>query len=331
MMPMPTDPAPAVACRTLGKTFPGRRAVVALDGVDLDLRPGTVTALVGPSGCGKSTLLRIVAGLDKPSAGTVTVDGADPSDLRARGQIAVAFQDASLLPWRSVASNVALARRLARLPRDPGRVQRLIELVGLAGFESAKPAQLSGGMRQRAAIARCLVTEPRLLLLDEPFGAVDELTRRRLNLELPATWQDTKPTTLLVTHSVPEAVLLSDEVVVMTDRPGAIAAHVPVDIERPRRAHHLHTDAFHALVDQVGDLLGVDRDLDRDRDPKGDRLDAAELHGRESGPGVDGQPGRREEAASREPGEPGEPGEPRDRRDGAAEARPLDAEAGAWR
>jgi NitT/TauT family transport system ATP-binding protein len=313
---MPTVPAPAVACRAVGKTFPGRRAVVALDGVDRDLRPWTVTALVGPSGCGKSTLLRIVAGLERPSAGTVTVDGADPSDLRARGQIAVAFQDASLLPWRSVASNVALARRLARLPRDPDRVQRLIELVGLAGFESAKPAQLSGGMRQRAAIARCLVTEPRLLLLDEPFGAVDELTRRRLNLELPDTWQDSKPTTLLVTHSVPEAVLLADEVVVMTDRPGMIAARVPVEVERPRRAHHLHTDAFHALVDQVGDLLGVDRD------PEGDRLDAAGERGNGEGPGVDGQPSRRDEAALREP---------RDRRDGAAEARPLDAEAGAWR
>jgi NitT/TauT family transport system ATP-binding protein len=319
-----TVPAPAVACRAVGKAFPGRRtadAVVALDGVDLDLRPGTVTALVGPSGCGKSTLLRIVAGLERPSSGTVTVDGADPSDLRSRGQIAVAFQDASLLPWRSVASNVALARRLARLPRDPDRVQRLIELVGLAGFESAKPAQLSGGMRQRAAMARCLVTEPRLLLLDEPFGAVDELTRRRLNLELPAVWQDSKPTTLLVTHSIPEAVLLADEVVVMTDRPGTVAARVPVP-------PHVRTDAFHSLVDRVGELLGVDRGPKGDKRDKRDRLDAAHGRGNGEGRGDRDQPGRQEEAAA---GEPEEPEQPRDRRDGADEARSVDAEAGARR
>jgi NitT/TauT family transport system ATP-binding protein len=252
--------APGVACSQVAKTFPGRSTVVALEDITLDLHPGTVTALVGPSGCGKSTLLRIIAGLEEATSGTITIDGADPAELRRRGEISVAFQDASLLPWRSVASNIALARKLARLPADPSKVQHLTTLVGLEGFEKAKPAQLSGGMRQRAAIARCLVTEPRLLLLDEPFGAVDELTRRRLNLERPATWADTEPTTLLVTHSIPEAVLLADEVVVMTARPGRIAARIPVPIPRPRRAKHLHTREFHALVDEVGDLLGVDRD-----------------------------------------------------------------------
>jgi NitT/TauT family transport system ATP-binding protein len=164
-----------------------------------------------------------------------------------------------------VTSNVALARKLARRPADPARVQELIELVGLAGFERAKPAQLSGGMRQRAAIARCLVTSPRLLLLDEPFGAVDELTRRRLNLELPPIWQDRGSTTLLVTHSIPEAVLLADEVVVMTARPGRISSSVTVPIERPRLARHLHLPEFHELVDEVGVRLGVDVDRPRAR------------------------------------------------------------------
>jgi NitT/TauT family transport system ATP-binding protein len=257
----PVPSAPAVVCSGVGKCFgSGDRAVVALDAAELVLEPGTVTALVGPSGCGKSTLLRIIAGLESATAGSVSIDGQAPDRLRRTGQIAVAFQDASLLPWRSVTSNVALARKLARLPPEPARVRELLHLVGLHGFERAKPAQLSGGMRQRAAIARCLVTAPRLLLLDEPFGAVDELTRRRLNLELAPTWQGAGTTTLLVTHSIPEAVLLADAVVVMTARPGRVAATVRVELPRPRRAAHLHTDVFHALVDQVGDLLGVDRE-----------------------------------------------------------------------
>ncbi|OLT12413.1 nitrate/sulfonate/bicarbonate ABC transporter ATP-binding protein [Pseudonocardia sp. CNS-139] len=263
MSPPAERTAPQVACAGVTKTFDGRGGgVQALAGIDLVLRPGGLTALVGPSGCGKSTLLRIIAGLEQPSGGSVLVDGAAPGALRARGEIAVAFQDASLLPWRTVEANVALALRLARRPSAPEKVARLIRTVGLEGFESARPAQLSGGMRQRAAIARCLVTEPRLLLLDEPFGAVDELTRRRLNLELPPIWQGSPTTALLVTHSIPEAVLLADEVIVMSARPGRIAARVSVDIERPRRARHLHTAEFHALVDQVGDLLGVDRDTE---------------------------------------------------------------------
>ena len=253
------DPAPAVVCSAVSKEFRSRRdTVLALDRADLVLPAGTVTAIVGPSGCGKSTLLRIVAGLEEASSGTVEIDGAAPAALRSRGEIAVAFQDASLLPWRSVQSNIALALSLAHRPADTARVLELIRMVGLEGFERAKPAQLSGGMRQRAAIARCLVTRPRLLLLDEPFGAVDELTRRRLNVELPPTWHGLGTTTLLVTHSIPEAVLLADRVAVMTARPGRVAALVDVPIERPRHARHLHSDDFRSLVDEVGDLLGVD-------------------------------------------------------------------------
>ena len=269
--------APEVVCSGVSKQFSSARQTVrALDGIDLRLRPGSVTSLVGPSGCGKSTLLRIIAGLDSASTGSVTVDGASPEQLRRRGQISVAFQDASLLPWRSVESNVGLALKLARRPPDEARVRELVTLVGLAGFEKAKPGQLSGGMRQRTAIARCLITEPRLLLLDEPFGAVDELTRRRLNLELPPLWDARRTTTLLVTHSIPEAILLADEVVVMTPRPGRIAGIVPVPIERPRRAHHLHLPEFHALADHIEERLGIDADADVLSDTGGDPVTADE-------------------------------------------------------
>ena len=287
--PAATRRAPEVAIDGVEKTFgSGARRVQALDTVDLTMRPGTLTALVGPSGCGKSTLLRIIAGLESAGAGRVSVDGADPAALRRRGEIAVAFQDASLLPWRSTASNVALAQRLARQPVDRARVAALLEMVGLKGFEKAKPAQLSGGMRQRAAIARCLASSPRLLLLDEPFGAVDELTRRRLNLELPRAWADTGTTTLLVTHSIPEAVLLADEVVVMSARPGRIIARVAVDLSRPRRAAHLHSPRYHELVDEVGTLLGVDLDVDPedDLDPI-DGVGPAHREGEVGGPGED--------------------------------------------
>lgn len=254
--------APLVTIRQVSKVFGGRRgrSVQALEAVDLTLAPGSLTALVGPSGCGKSTLLRIISGLAAATSGSVLIDGTAPEVLRSRGEIAVAFQDPNLLPWRTVTSNVALALKLAGRRPDPARVAQLIRTVGLEGFESARPAQLSGGMRQRAAIARCLVTRPRLLLLDEPFGAVDELTRRRLNVELPPIWQGRPTTALLVTHSIPEAVLLADEVIVMSARPGRVVARVPVKIDRPRRAQHLHSDEFHALIDEVGDLLGVDRE-----------------------------------------------------------------------
>jgi NitT/TauT family transport system ATP-binding protein len=258
-MPAQSDPpAPEVTISRVSKVYGGD--LQALDAVCLTLRPGSLTALVGPSGCGKSTLLRIIAGLEDVTQGSVLIDGAEPEVLRTRGDIAVAFQDPSLLPWRTVTSNVALALKLAKRPADPARVAGLIRTVGLEGFERARPGQLSGGMRQRAAIARCLVTQPRLLLLDEPFGAVDELTRRRLNVELPPIWQDRPTTALLVTHSIPEAVLLADEVVVMSPRPGRVVASVSIPIERPRRAHHLNSDQFHALVKEVGDLLGIDNE-----------------------------------------------------------------------
>lgn len=253
---------PLVACSAVTKTFDTNKGeFTALDGVDLTLEPGTLTALVGPSGCGKSTLLRIIAGLESADdSEAISIDGISPLEMRKRGEIAIAFQDASLLPWRTARSNVMLAQRLAHQRPDKAYVDELLTVVGLAGFETTKPAQMSGGMRQRVAIARCLATSPRLMLLDEPFGAVDELTRRRLNLELPPTWAGRGVTTLLVTHSIPEAVLLADTVIVMASKPGRIAARVDIDIDRPRRAAHLHSHRYHELVDQIGTLLGVDAD-----------------------------------------------------------------------
>ena len=256
--------APEVVCTGVGKTFPAAGGeVVALAPLDLRFAPGSVTALVGPSGCGKSTLLRIIAGLETPDpGGTVRIGGDDPGAVRRRGELAIAFQDPALLPWRTAAGNVALAQRLARRPVDDDRVHDLLGRVGLAGFERARPAQLSGGMRQRAAIARCLVTEPRLLLLDEPFGAVDELTRRRLNIELPPLWSGTVTTTLLVTHSIQEAVLLADRVLVMSPRPGTVIADLEVGLERPRHLAQLHSRRFTRLVEDIGALLGVDQHVD---------------------------------------------------------------------
>lgn len=253
--------APEVVCIAVAKTFPTPAdPLVVLEPLDLSLAPGSVTALVGPSGCGKSTLLRIIAGLEQQDpGGSVSIGGDTPHTVRRRGELAIAFQDASLLPWRTTAGNVALAQRLAGQPVDHDRIAGLLRTVGLAGFEKVRPAQLSGGMRQRAAIARCLVTEPRLLLLDEPFGAVDELTRRRLNIELPPLWSGSVTTTLLVTHSITEAVLLADRVLVMSPRPGRIVADLPIDLERPRRMEQLKSGRFSELVDRIGALLGVDR------------------------------------------------------------------------
>lgn len=223
------QPGPEIRCDGVAKTYgAGPGAVAALAPTDLTFAAGRMTALVGPSGCGKSTLLRMVAGLEVPSAGRITLDGDPPAALQARGELAMAFQDASLLPWRSVRGNVALALKLARQSADPGAVDAMIARVGLAGFEGARPAELSGGMRQRAAIARCLITAPRVLLLDEPFGAVDELTRARLNTDLAPLWQTGGTTVLMVTHSIREAVGMADRVIVLSSRPARVVADLAV-------------------------------------------------------------------------------------------------------
>jgi len=254
---VPDRPAPPeVTLRGLTKVFgTGPARVEALAATDLIFAAGQTTALVGSSGCGKSTLLRLVAGLDDPTAGEVRIGGRTPAEVTRDAGLAMAFQDAALLPWRTVRGNIALALTLARRPADAAEVDRLIGLVGLQGFEDHRPAALSGGMRQRVAIARCMATEPGLLLLDEPFGAVDELTRLRLNEDLPRLWQRRGATALLVTHSVAEAVLLSDRVVVFSARPARVVADIPVTLAHPRLRDATRTGDFHALVDRVSAAL----------------------------------------------------------------------------
>jgi NitT/TauT family transport system ATP-binding protein len=232
-----------------------RGSVLALKDVSLIIEDGEFVALLGPSGCGKSTLLHLVAALEAVSTGSILVDGESPALLRDQHRLGIAFQDHALLPWLSVTANIALPFKIAGRPVDYARVRHLIDLVGLQGFEEARPSQLSGGMRQRAAIARSLCLEPTLLLLDEPFGALDAVTRRRMNLELQQIWLEGSLTTLMVTHSVDEALFLADRVVVMSGRPGVIVEAIPVPFPRPRRIDCMRSEQFHQLIDHLTLLL----------------------------------------------------------------------------
>jgi NitT/TauT family transport system ATP-binding protein len=241
------------------KTFLVRGSPLAvLDRISLDCPPGSFTALIGPSGCGKSTLLRIALGLESVDHGRVMIGDEAPEAVRRRGEIGIAFQDPALLPWRSVAANIALPLDILGGDQGTARAQidHLIALVGLAGFERALPGELSGGMRQRVAIARSLVTAPNVLLMDEPFGALDLILRRQMNLELQRIWMERRPTTILVTHGIDEAVFLADRVAVLGGRPGRIVGTVAVSFARPRPTAIFRDTAFHALSDRVSELLG---------------------------------------------------------------------------
>ena len=263
-----TGPRPSVAPASkqeadididhVGKTFAGAHGpVTALESISLKIARGAFVAIIGPSGCGKSTLLRIAAGLETLDRGVVAIRGEDPFGFRARGELGIAFQDPALLPWRSVRRNVELPLQvLGRRVRDyEDQIRALIELVGLTGYADARPGQLSGGMRQRVAIARALVTEPSVLLLDEPFGALDQILRRTMNLELQRIWMARQATTLLVTHGIDEAAFMADEVVVMRTAPGQIADVVPIPFPRPREPGLFASAEFHAVCDRLAASL----------------------------------------------------------------------------
>ena len=242
----------------VSKTFIARgTSFTALEDVSLNCVPGSFTALIGPSGCGKSTILRLALGLESADSGTVTIGGKPPQAATASGATGVAFQDAALLPWRSVEANIALPLDVLGKPRVEyrQRIGELIHLVGLDGFEHALPGELSGGMRQRVSIARALVTNPGVLFLDEPFGALDQILRRQMNIELQRIWSEFRATTLFVTHGIDEAVFLADRVVIMMNKPGRIAQVIDVPFARPRDRSLFANSEFHKLNDRIATVL----------------------------------------------------------------------------
>jgi NitT/TauT family transport system ATP-binding protein len=235
---------------------------MALDGIDLGIEPREFVSLIGPSGCGKSTLLRVVGDLIEPTSGEVVVNGKSARRARVDRDYGIVFQDPVLYDWRTVGKNIALPLELAgwRRSRRSERVREMLELVELTGFEKHHPWQLSGGMQQRVSIARALAFDPALLLMDEPFGALDEMTRERLNLELLRIWEASGSTIVFVTHSIAEAVFLSTRVLVMSARPGRISDVVPIDLPQPRTAVTREEARFFELVTRVREALHLGTD-----------------------------------------------------------------------
>jgi NitT/TauT family transport system ATP-binding protein len=251
------DGAPLIRVAGLEKRFTSRHGedVVALSGIDLEVRRGEFLAVVGPSGCGKSTLMRIVAGLLGPTKGNVSLAGKPV--IGPSNDVGIVFQAATLLAWRTVIDNAMLPAQLQKLDlaASRARVERLLKLVGLEGFERKYPFELSGGMQQRVSICRALSHDPSILLMDEPFGALDAMTREQMNLELMHIWSDEQKTVVFITHSIPEAVFLADRVVVMTPRPGRIARIIEIELPRPRTLSTLAEARFGELCGRIRALL----------------------------------------------------------------------------
>jgi NitT/TauT family transport system ATP-binding protein len=251
-------PAAVIALAGVSKVFQTRQGEIrALEAIDLSIRNKEFVCLLGPSGCGKSTVLGMIAGLTKPSGGALTIDGKSIDAARENHQIGLVFQDAVLLPWRTVKENAALPLEVLNIPRAEreARVSAVLKLVGLAGFERRFPHELSGGMRQRLGIARALSFDPRVLLMDEPFGALDAITRDAMSIELLRIWEQRQKTVLFVTHSIGEAAFLSDRIVVLTPRPGRIAGIVDNPLPRPRSFLMRDSGEFIALSHKLRNLL----------------------------------------------------------------------------
>jgi NitT/TauT family transport system ATP-binding protein len=254
MVPPPPPTIPAiVSLRGVAKNFPN--GVVALRDASFDIREGDFVSLLGPSGCGKSTALRIIAGLIEPSSGDVI--WRDQAAHGEAGEIGFVFQEPTLMPWANVASNVYLPLKIAGADRTQSmpRIREALQRVGLAAFENALPRELSGGMKMRVSIARALVTAPKLLLMDEPFAALDEITRFRLNNDLLQLWQAMRQTAIFVTHSVFESVYLSSRIIVMTPRPGRVFADIPIDAPYPRGESFRTSPEYAALCRKVSEAL----------------------------------------------------------------------------
>jgi NitT/TauT family transport system ATP-binding protein len=248
---------PAIELRGVTKAFLGAdgASVHALGPVDLRIEPGSFVAVVGPSGCGKSTLLRLVAGLDMPDAGTMQRYGTPL--IGPSHEVGIVFQEHVLFPWITVLENVLLPADVLSLPKAASRerAMRLLEMTGLKDFAHLRPQMLSGGMKQRAAFCRAMLSDPRLLLLDEPFGALDALTREELSLELSRLWQDLGRAALLITHDIEEAILLGDRILIMSERPGRIRADIAVDLPRPRNAATAKLPRFQEIKHAVRDII----------------------------------------------------------------------------
>jgi NitT/TauT family transport system ATP-binding protein len=256
-------PRPIIEIAGAAKTYRTRDGEVpSLRPIDLSIGDGELFVVVGPSGCGKSTLLKMIAGLLPPSAGEIRVDGKRVT--KPHGGVGMVFQTAMLLPWRSVLRNVMMPVEVKNLPRNiyGKRATELLHMAGLAGFEEKYPWQLSGGMQQRAAICRALVHDPKIVLMDEPFGALDAMTRERMNVELQRIQGETKKTVVFITHSIPEAVFLGDRVLVMTERPGRIAAIYTVPLPRPRALDVMAAPAFFELAQIIRRHFNVQGNAD---------------------------------------------------------------------
>ena len=252
---MPGDDI-AIELRDVSKVFETEsNRVVALERVNLRVGPGEFVSVIGPSGCGKTSLLRIVGDLEAPTSGGVLVNGKAPSLARRAREVGVVFQSPALLEWRTVEENVALPGEVFKDETVLSRVRAMVRMVGLDGFERAYPRELSGGMQSRVSIARALTYRPAVLLMDEPFGALDEITRERMQLELLRIWEEARPAVLFITHSIPEAILLSDRVVVMSPRPGRIAEDLPVGFSRPRESHLRADSRFVEMEDHLRSVL----------------------------------------------------------------------------